>query len=269
MKYCRFKYKDVARWGVVESVGGVERITHVLTAAPEHRGAVKLLPAEAIDPIAFAEAPLLAAVEPSKIICVGKNYRAHAAEMDSEVPKEPLLFFKPPSALLKPGGEIRRPTISERVDYEGELGVVIGKRCYKLPVGEDVRPYIRGYTAVNDVTARDLQKKDNQWARAKGFDTFCPVGPLVTDEIDPWKGVAIETKLNGKVWQQGSTTDLVFSLDALLRYISNIFTLLPGDLICTGTPEGVSPMVAGDVVEVSVEGVGTLRNAVVDDRPTE
>ncbi len=151
------------------------------------------------------------------------------------------------------------------MDYEGELGVVIGKKCYKLGDSDDVRPYILGYTCVNDVTARDLQNKDGQWTRAKGFDTFCPVGPLVTDEINPWTGVGVETRVNGDVRQQGNTRDFIFSLGVVIRYISQAMTLLPGDLIATGTPKGVGPVVAGDVIEVSVEGVGTLRNPVVDE----
>lgn len=265
MKYCRFTYKASARYGVVELSAGEEKITHVLGMPPEQVGKLQSVPKESIDPILLSQASLLVPVQPSKIVCIGRNYRAHAAEMNHEVPKEPLMFFKPPSSLLAPGGEIRRPEISERVDYEGELGVVIAKRCHKLRAGEDVRPYILGYTAVNDMSARDLQKKDNQWARAKGFDTFCPVGPVVTDDIDPWKGINIETRLNGALRQQGNTKDFVFPLDVLIHYISNVMTLMPGDLIATGTPEGVSPVVAGDVVEVSVEGVGSLRNSIVND----
>ncbi len=265
MKYCRFTFKGSPRYGLVESVGGKEQITHVLTVPPEQVGNLQSLPKEPIDAIAFSDAPLLVPVQPSKIVCVGRNYRAHAAEMDHEVPTEPLIFFKPPSSLLDPGQNICRPSISERTDYEGELGVVIARRCYKLPANEDVRPYILGYTALNDMSARDFQKKDNQWARAKGFDTFCPVGPLVTDEIDPWKGVNIETRVNGEVRQRGNTRDFVFALDVVIHYISSIMTLMPGDLIATGTPEGVGPVVAGDVVEVSVEGVGTLRNPLVSD----
>ena len=265
MKYCRFTYKGVPRYGVVESSKGVEHITHLLAASPAQSGNLQSTRKEPLDPIPFSEAELLAPVEPSKIVCVGRNYRAHAAELDNEIPKEPLLFFKPPSSLLDPGRDIHRPQISERVDYEGELGVIIARRCYKLSANEDVRPYILGYTAINDISARDLQQKDSQWARAKGFDTFCPVGPLVTDEIDPWRGVKIETRLNGQLRQQGNTQDFVFPLDVVIRYISNVMTLLPGDLLCTGTPEGVAPIVAGDVVEVFVEGVGTLRNPVVND----
>ena len=265
MRYCRFTYKGVARYGLVEGSRGSEQITHLLGIPPEQVGKLSSVPREEIDPLSLEQTALLAPVQPSKIVCVGRNYRAHAAEMQHEVPTEPLIFFKPPSSLLNPGGEIRRPAISERVDYEGELGVVIAKRCYKLADGEDVRPYILGYTLVNDMSARDLQKKDNQWARAKGFDTFCPVGPTVTDEIDPWRGVKIETRLNGHVKQQGNTKDFVFPLDAIIHYISKVMTLMPGDLIATGTPEGVSPVVAGDVIEVSAEGVGTLKNPVVND----
>jgi 2-keto-4-pentenoate hydratase/2-oxohepta-3-ene-1,7-dioic acid hydratase in catechol pathway len=141
----------------------------------------------------------------------------------------------------------------------------MGKSCHKLAPDEDVRPYILGYTAVNDFTARDLQNKDSQWTRAKGFDTFCPVGPLVTNEIDPWEGVTVQTRINGELRQEGNTRDFIFSLDVLIRYIAEVMTLLPGDLIPTGTPKGVSPVVAGDVIEVSVQGVGVLRNSVVDE----
>ncbi len=218
-----------------------------------------------IDPVSLEEANLLAPVVPSKIICVGRNYREHAKELGNEPPAEILIFLKPPSAILAPGGEIRRPAISQRVDYEGELGVVIGRRCRHVREDEDVRHYIRGYTCVNDVTARDLQKKDGQWSRAKGFDTFCPVGPVISDEPDPWAGVQVETRVNGDVRQQGNTRDFIFPLDAIIRYVSQAMTLLPGDLIATGTPAGVGPVVAGEVVEISVEGVGTLRNPVVED----
>jgi 2-keto-4-pentenoate hydratase/2-oxohepta-3-ene-1,7-dioic acid hydratase in catechol pathway len=208
---------------------------------------------------------LLAPVRPSKIVCVGRNYREHAAELGNAVPSEPLLFFKPPSSLLAPGSEIRRPKLSQRVDFEGELAVVIGKKCYKLSADEDVRPYILGYTCLNDVTARDLQNKDGQWTRAKGFDTFCPVGPVVTDEINPWSGVGVVTRVNGVVRQEGNTRDFIFSLGVVIRYITQAMTLVPGDLIATGTPSGVGPVVAGDMIEVTVEGVGILKNSVVDE----
>jgi len=142
---------------------------------------------------------------------------------------------------------------------------VMGKKCYKLGADEDVRPYILGYTCVNDVTARDLQNQDDQWARAKGFDTFCPVGPVVTDELDPWAGVGVETRVNGELRQQGNTRDFIFSLDVIIRYIAQVMTLFPGDLIATGTPKGVGPVAGGDVIEVTVEGVGTLRNPMIDE----
>src|SRR2546425_3956206 len=212
----------------------------------------------------LAEVKMLPPVIPSKIVCIGRNYREHAAELGHDVPPEPLIFLKPPSSLLAPGQNIIRPKISARVDHEGELGVVIGRRCRSLHSGEDVRPYILGYTCVNDVTARDLQNKDGQWTRSKGFDTFCPVGPIVSDELDPWQGVAVETRVNGEARQQGNTRDFIFPLDVVIRHISQVMTLLPGDLIATGTPKGVGPLQAGDVVEVTVQGVGTLRNPVAD-----
>jgi 2-keto-4-pentenoate hydratase/2-oxohepta-3-ene-1,7-dioic acid hydratase in catechol pathway len=185
--------------------------------------------------------------------------------MGKEVPQEPLLFFKPPSSLIGSGETIRRPKESQHTDYEGELGVIIAHRCHRLGQNEDVRPYILGYTVVNDFTARDLQRKDSQWVRGKGFDTFCPVGPLVTNEVDPWNGLRVSTKVNGAVRQDGSTLDFIFPLDVLIRYAANIMTLLPGDLIATGTPDGVGPVVSGDVVEVEVEGIGKLTNPIVDD----
>src|SRR2546430_3010950 len=177
MKYCRFQQDTQPLYGLVEPVAGRDAIVRILLTPPEKAdGDVEGLRTRRIEPIALEEATLLAPVRPSKIICVGRNYRDHAEELGNEVPTEPLLFFKPPSSLLALGGTILRPKISERTDYEGELGVVIAKRCHKLPDDEDTRPYILGYTCVNDFTARDLQNKDGQWARAKGFDTFCPAG---------------------------------------------------------------------------------------------
>jgi 2-keto-4-pentenoate hydratase/2-oxohepta-3-ene-1,7-dioic acid hydratase in catechol pathway len=266
MKYCRFEVDGRVQFGLVESVGGQERITRILLTSPESTGGDKDdLATRRMDHIALGEATLLAPVHPGKIVCVGRNYRDHAAELGNEVPLEPLLFFKPPSSLLSPGANIRRPKLSQRTDYEGELGVVIAKSCYKLREDENVRPYILGYTCVNDFTARDLQNKDGQWTRAKGFDTFCPVGPLVNDEIDPWAGVSVQTRVNGEIRQDGNTRDFIFPLDVVIRYISQVMTLNPGDLIATGTPKGVGPVIAGDLVEVSVDGVGTLRNPVADE----
>ena len=266
MKYCRFQFNGQPQYGLVESVAGREAIVRILLTPPEEAdGDMEGLRTRRIEAIPLEEAALLVPVRPTKIVCMGRNYREHAAELGHEVPKEPLIFMKATSALLAPGGTVRRPKISERVDYEGELGVVIGKTCYQPAADADIRQYILGYTAVNDVTARDLQNKEGQWARAKGFDTSCPVGPLVTDEIDPWAGVGVETRVNGAVRQQGNTRDFIFPLDVVIRHIAQAMTLFPGDLIPTGTPAGVGPVVAGDVMEVSVEGLGILRNTVVDE----
>ncbi|HSB76254.1 MAG TPA: fumarylacetoacetate hydrolase family protein, partial [Terriglobales bacterium] len=179
MKYCRFTHEGQIRYGLVEAMAGEEHITRLLLTAP-HLGEGELdeLPSRRMQPVALDDAALLPPVEPTKIVCVGRNYREHAKELGNEVPTQPLIFLKPNSSLLAPGGEVRRPTaLSQRVDHEGELGVIIGRRCRKLAEGEDVHSYILGYTCVNDVTARDLQNKDGQWTRAKGFDSFCPVGP--------------------------------------------------------------------------------------------
>jgi 2-keto-4-pentenoate hydratase/2-oxohepta-3-ene-1,7-dioic acid hydratase in catechol pathway len=266
MKYCRFELNSEAHYGLVEFAAGRESIFRILLTPPENSdGDVEGLRSRRIDPIPLEEAKLLAPVRPTKIICVGRNYREHAAELGNEPPKEPLLFFKPNSALLAPGGIVKRPKISQRVDYEGELCVVIGRKCHLLHDDEDVRPYILGYTCLNDVTMRDIQKIEDQWARAKGFDTSCPVGPVVADGIDPWAGVSVETRVNGTVRQSGNTSDFIFPLDLVIRYISQAMTMLPGDLVATGTPSGVGPVAAGDVMEITVEGVGTLKNTVADE----
>lgn len=265
MKYCRFQLDDHAEYGLVESIAGKEEITRRILKSPYEGGDLEDLPSKAISRIPLDGARLLAPVEPSKIVCVGRNYREHAAELGNEVPLEPLIFLKPPSSLLASGQTIRRPRISERTDYEGELAAVIGRPCYKPAADEDLRPYVLGYTALNDFTARDLQRKDGQWTRGKGFDTFCPVGPVVTDEIDPWAGVEVETRVNGEVRQHGNTRNFVFPLDVILRYIAAVMTLVPGDLVATGTPEGVGPVIAGDVVEITIGGMGTLRNPVANE----
>ncbi len=199
----------------------------------------------------------LAPIErPTKIICIGLNYRSHIKEMKWELPKVPIIFTKPPSALLDPGASILLPHVSKRVDYEGESAVIIGKRARKVARGGD---YIFGYTCINDVTARDLQKTDVDWTRAKGFDTFAPMGPLVSTNA-PSK---VTTRLNGKTVQQSPLSDRVFDDAALVQYISSIMTLEPGDVIATGTPSGIGPMFPGDVVEVELDAVGTLRNKVI------
>ena len=264
MKVCRLLFDGQARYGLVESRNEIDTVTGIFAKAALP-GSMRDLRVEQKVSIALKDATLLASTEPSKILCVGRNYREHAAELGNEVPAEPLIFLKPPSSLLNGGGTIVRPRLSRRVDYEGELGVIMGKRCSKLREDEDVRPYILGYTCVNDVTARDLQKKDSQWTRGKGFDTFCPVGPVISDEADPWNGVQVQTRVNGQLKQDGNTLEFIFPLDRIIHYITQVMTLLPGDLIATGTPSGVGPVQAGDAVEVSVAGVGTLCNSVADE----
>jgi 2-keto-4-pentenoate hydratase/2-oxohepta-3-ene-1,7-dioic acid hydratase in catechol pathway len=264
MRFCRFTSDsdNVVRYGLLETVAAQDVIRRTLDHLPTGESD--------FDSGTSAEIPrvsvrLLAPVLPSKIVCIGRNYREHAKELNHPIPSEPLIFLKPPSAVLGPGEPILRPTtLSQRVDHEGELGVVIGKRCHGLREGDDVGEFILGYTCVNDVTARDLQNKDGQWSRAKGFDTFCPVGPVVVSGLDPWSGIRVQTRVNGQLRQDGTTADFLFPLDVILRFISQVMTLEPGDLIATGTPAGVGPLQLGDTVEVTVEGVGSLSNPVAD-----
>lgn len=273
MKYCRFLLEGQPHYGVVQERSSELWITDLMDA-PEEDAAYHLERARAIaamalvadpagfdfEPMPLSAAQLLPSVTPSKIICVGRNYRDHAKEFGNEVPAEPLLFFKPLSSLLAPGGVVRMPAASTRVDFEGELALVIGRRATRLTVDADWRSVIRGYTLANDVTARDLQKKEVQWTRAKGFDTFCPAGPIVSDEVDPEAGLMLETRVNGELCQHGSTLDFIFAIPALLAYITEAMTLEPGDLILTGTPAGVGPLNAGDRVDVSISGLGVLAN---------
>ncbi len=208
----------------------------------------------------FESVTLKAPVEPSKIVCIGLNYHAHvqASQSADEAPKYPLVFLKPPSAIIGPDEQIVHPPVSERVDYEAEMGVVIGRTARKV-AREKADEYIFGLTCVNDVTARDLQKKDGQWSRAKGFDTFCPVGPWIVTGVDH-KDVLVEGILNGEVKQSGRTSLMIFDVPFLVSYVSSIMTLYPGDLISTGTPAGIAPMKPGDKIEVRVENVGSLVN---------
>ncbi len=210
--------------------------------------------------VPFDDVRLLAPVLPSKVVCVGKNYAAHAAEFDQEVPEEPLLFLKPSTAVIGPHDPIRLLPISRRVDYEGELAVVIGRLARSVRAEEAFR-VILGYTCANDVTLRDLQHMNDQWARAKGFDGSCPLGPWIETDLDP-TDVRVETRLNGEVRQGGQTSDMVFGVATLIEYVTSFMTLLPGDVLLTGTPEGVGKLSAGDLVEVEVDGVGTLANPV-------
>jgi 2-keto-4-pentenoate hydratase/2-oxohepta-3-ene-1,7-dioic acid hydratase in catechol pathway len=205
----------------------------------------------------------LAPVAPSKIVCVGRNYKAHASELGNEVPKEPLLFFKPPSSILDPDGAIEIPptSIAERIDHEAELGVVIGRRARRVSAA-DAAEIVFGCTLVGDITARDLQKKDGQWTRAKGMDTFCPVGPVVVTGLD-WSALEITCRVNGDVRQRGSTSDLIFPIPELIAYVSRVMTLEPGDLLVTGTPSGVGPLRPGDTLEIAAVEIGTLLASVI------
>lgn len=218
---------------------------------------------ETVTSFPLADVKLLAPVMPSKIVCVGRNYREHAAELGNKMPDEPLLFLKAPSALIASGDAIELPEASQQVEHEGELGVVMGREARKLSDDENPLDYVFGYTCVNDVTARDLQRKDVQFTRGKSFDTFCPVGPWVETELDPAKA-SVVTRLNSEIKQQGNTADMAFPVAFLIKYISAIMTLYPGDLIATGTPAGVSRMKEGDTVEVEIAGIGVLRNQVVN-----
>ncbi|MEO6472593.1 MAG: fumarylacetoacetate hydrolase family protein [Aeromicrobium sp.] len=256
MRVARFASDDDPKFGVIGEDDGVPMIA-VLTGDPLYAG-FKLTGQK----VPLGDVRLLAPVIPrSKVVCVGKNYAKHAAEMGGEVPAEPLIFLKPNTSVIGPGEPIFYPTQSENVHYEGELAVVIGRICRDISA-EDADKVIFGYTVANDVTARDLQAKDGQWARAKGFDTFCPLGPWIETNFDPADKL-VETHLAGELKQSGRTSDMVFSVAMVIEYVSSFMTLLPGDVILTGTPDGVGPMVVGDEVSVTIEGIGTLTNKVV------
>ncbi len=228
----------------------------LLSGAPWNEGAQDLLETLELD-----EARVLPPATPSKIVAIGLNYKDHAAERGKPIPEEPLIFLKPPSSLIGPGETIRRPAWAGRVDHEAELGLVIGRQAYDLPSPEEAAAHIFGAVCVNDVTARDLQDKDVQFTRAKGFDTFCPVGPCLVSELDLGH-LSVEGRVNGQVRQKSDTSQLVFTPAHLVWFVSRVMTLLPGDIISTGTPSGIGPLAEGDVVEVEVQGIGTLRNPV-------
>jgi 2-keto-4-pentenoate hydratase/2-oxohepta-3-ene-1,7-dioic acid hydratase in catechol pathway len=211
--------------------------------------------------VAMHGARLMPPAMPTKIVCVGINYKTHAAEMGHTLPSEPVIFLKPPTTMNAPGGEIHLPPDAGRVDYEGELAIVIGRRAHRVPVGE-AESFVLGYTCANDVTARDLQRKDGQWTRGKGFDGFCPLGPWVETDVDP-SDLLLETYLNGECVQSARTSDLIFGVPELVSFISHVMTLLPGDVILTGTPGGIGALSPGDAVEVRIEGIGSLVNRVV------
>ena len=207
------------------------------------------------------EAGEIVTLSPSKIVGIGQNYRAHAVEMGKGLPAEPLMFLKPPSALISDGDEIRRPAGYQRVDSEGALGVVIGQRCSRVPAAQAL-DVVMGFTCVNDVTVRELQQKDGQWTRAKGFDTFCPIGPRVVRGLDP-SNLRVQARVNGQVQQDSTTADMVFDVPSLIAFVSEHMTLEVGDVISTGTPAGVGNLEVGDVCEIEIEGIGVLRNPVV------
>jgi 2-keto-4-pentenoate hydratase/2-oxohepta-3-ene-1,7-dioic acid hydratase in catechol pathway len=217
-------------------------------------------------PIPLSEVKPLVPLLPGKIVAVGLNYTAHAAEMKVNRPPAPLLFLKPSTAVIGPEEGILYPENCRELHFEGELAVIIKKKAWKVPK-EEAGDYILGYTCLNDVTARDWQRGDGQWTRGKSYDTFCPIGPVIAMDLPDPNNLKLETRLNGEIRQQASTADLIFSVEELLSYISRHMTLLPGDVIATGTPDGVGPMQVGDTVEVEIEGIGVLRNRVVPDRP--
>jgi len=251
MLLARFRHGDRIATGALEPGSDEIRVL---------RGTFFEDPLPTGETVALGDVLLLAPVLPSKLVCVGKNYAAHAAEFGMQVPEEPLLFLKPSTAVIGPGDPIRLPSISRRVDYEGELAVVIGRLARGVRA-EDAFKFILGYTCANDVTLRDLQKTDDQWARAKGFDGSAPIGPWIETELDPNDAI-VRTRLNGEIRQQASTSEMVFGVATLIEYVTVFMTLLPGDILLTGTPEGVGTLSDGDVVEVEVEGVGVLRNGV-------
>jgi len=260
MKLCRFTHQRFAEpvFGLIdesEMVSVLQEGAHLESLTRE--GSVQTLG----ESLPLTEVRLLSPVIPSKIVCIGRNYRDHAAELGNAMPDEPLLFLKPPSSVISHLEPILLPPVSNQVEHEGELGVVIGRRARRLAEDDDPLAYVLGYTCVNDVTARDIQRKDIQFTRGKSFDTFCPFGPFIVSGLDP-RDLRVETRVNGATRQDARTSLLAFPVAEIVRYISHVMTLEPGDLIATGTPAGVGPLADGDVVEVEVKGIGTLCNGV-------
>jgi 2-keto-4-pentenoate hydratase/2-oxohepta-3-ene-1,7-dioic acid hydratase in catechol pathway len=254
VRIARFSHNDAIKFGIVDEGELVVLAGDPMFAGYDTTG----------ERVPLADVALLAPVIPrSKVVCVGRNYRDHAAELGNDVPTAPMLFFKPNTSVIGPGDTIVLPPQSERVDFEGELAAVIGRITKNVPA-ERALEHVFGYTIANDVTARDLQKTDGQWARAKGFDTFCPLGPAIETEFDLDGGAILTTRVNGEVRQQAPISDMIFSLADVIAYASAAFTLLPGDVVLTGTPAGVGPFIAGDTVEVEITGLGTLRNPARD-----
>jgi len=251
MKIVRMKAGDDIAYGVADAEGVV-----VYKGSPF----VAWEPTENVVP--WASVRLLSPVIPTKVLCVGKNYEDHVDEMGGEIPEEPLIFMKPATAVIGQNAAVIHPRTSKEVHHEAELAVVISRPARNINA-EDASRYIFGYTAANDVTARDLQKKDAQWTRAKGFDTFCPLGPAIETELDPLERLAVICRVNGEVRQAGFTSDMIFGVAEILEYITAFTTLLPGDVVLTGTPAGASKVEPGDVMEVEIDGIGTLTNRLV------
>lgn len=251
----RYMRKAVKRWGAVEDDGvhireGIGDFLHDWGLTK------KIFRIDGLD--------LLPPVEPSKVVAMGLNYRDHAAETKMPIPEDPMIFMKPSTSVIGPGAEIVLPKMSVRVDYEAEMAIVISKTARRV-APEESRSFVLGYTCANDVSARDLQARDGQWIRAKGFDTFCPLGPCVVTNIEP-DDLAVECYLNGERKQSSRTRELIFGVDELVSFVSHVMTLLPGDVIITGTPSGIGPISAGDTVEIRIEGIGSLINKVVAEK---
>lgn len=251
MKIVRIKSGDDISYGVADAEGVL-----VYHGSPF----VAWEPTEIVVP--WPSVSLLAPVIPTKVMCVGKNYEDHASEMGSEVPDEPHIFMKPATAVVGTNANVVYPTLSHEVHHEAEIAVVISRPARHVKA-EDASQYIFGYTAANDVTARDLQRTDGQWTRAKGFDTFCPLGPAIETELDPLERLAVIARVNGEVRQAGFTSDMVFGVAEIIEYVTAVMTLLPGDVILTGTPSGVGPVEPGDLMEIEIDGIGVLANRVV------
>lgn len=269
MRFVRFTRAEIGgaahlpspRWGLL-----VDSLIFPLLNEPwslRSAGAWTPVLEPAASPVSLSEVRLHAPVTPGKILCVGRNYAEHAAELGNDVPPEPLIFLKPPSAIQAPGGVVVYPSISQRVDHEAELALVIGQRC-RFVREEDALACVFGYTVANDVTARDLQKSDGQWTRAKGFDTFCPVGPWLDTNFDP-AGRTVRCTVNGVVRQESSIDHMIFPVARIIAHIAQAMTLEPGDLILTGTPAGIAPVQPGDVMTVEIEGLGSIHNPVISE----
>lgn len=248
-KYLRFEAEGREKYGLLEGDKVRELAGHYVRTAVL-TGVEYLL----------SEVKVLAPTVPSKVVCIGLNYKAHAIERGKQLPEEPMMFLKPPSAIIGSGDEIVLPDIAKNVEYEGELAVVIGKRASNISVAE-AKQHIFGVTVLNDVSERYYQVNDGQWGRAKGFDTFCPLGPFIVAGLD-YQNLKIETKINGEVKQSSSTSDMIFTVDELVSFASKVMTLEPGDILTTGTPEGVGPLQKGDLCEITIEGIGSLQNRV-------